>query len=278
MMRIGDFSKLSRVSVKTLRFYDEMDLLKPVKVDPFTSYRYYEYDQLLQLYRILALKDLGFSLEEIHRLLSDKLSAEEMRGMLKLRQAEIRQKVKVEAERLERVEIWLRQIEQEDNVSEYVVIIKKVDTIQVASLRDIVTTPPEQGRLWRELGKFLGQQHIRTSGDPCLTVYYDEEYKERDWDLEVCEPVSAPFLDTARVKCTTLPAVATMASTIHHGPFTTIDDAYQALMKWLDANGYRICGPAREVYIREADQSSAGASQSDQNTVTEIQFPVEKIS
>ena len=67
MIRIGDFSKLSRVSVKTLRFYDEMGLLKPVEVDRFTGYRYYEFDQLPRLYRILALKDLGFSLEEIGR-------------------------------------------------------------------------------------------------------------------------------------------------------------------------------------------------------------------
>src|ERR1051326_3771883 len=90
MIRIGDFSKLSRVSVKTLRFYDEMGLLKPIEVDRFTGYRYYEFHQLPRLYRILALKDLGFSLEEIGRLLAENLSTEQMRGMLKLRQAEIR--------------------------------------------------------------------------------------------------------------------------------------------------------------------------------------------
>src|SRR5215216_1294862 len=104
MIRIGDFSKLSRVSVKTLRFYDEMCLLKPIEVDRITGYRYYEFDQLPRQHRILALKDLGFSLEEIGRLLEGDLSTEQMRGMLKLRQAEIRQ----------RVELWLRQIEQED--------------------------------------------------------------------------------------------------------------------------------------------------------------------
>ena len=93
MIRIGDFSKLSRVSVKTLRFYDEMGLLRPVEVDRFTGYRYYEFDQLPRLHRILALKDLGFSLEEIGRLLEGDLTAEQMRGMLKLRQAEIRQRV-----------------------------------------------------------------------------------------------------------------------------------------------------------------------------------------
>src|SRR5512143_3025631 len=114
MIRIGDFSKLSRVSIKTLRFYDEMGLLKPIEVDRFTGYRYYEFDQLPRLYRILALKDLGFSLEEIGRLFEGDLPTEQMRGMLKLRQAEIRQQVAEEAERLERVEYRLRQIEQEE--------------------------------------------------------------------------------------------------------------------------------------------------------------------
>src|SRR5262250_563113 len=104
MIRIGDFSKLSRVSIKALRYYDEMGLLKPAHVDRFTSYRYYEFHQLSRLYRILALKDLGFSLEEIGRLLEGNLSTEQMRGMVRLRQAEIRQRVVEDRGRLERVE------------------------------------------------------------------------------------------------------------------------------------------------------------------------------
>src|SRR5512147_2695308 len=131
MIRIGDFSKLSRVSIKALRFYDEMGLLKPVQVDRFTGYRYYEFDQLARLYRILALKDLGFSLEEIGRLLEGDLSAEQMRGMLKLRQAEIRQRVAEETGRLERVELWLRQIEQESTMSNYDVVLKKIEALKV---------------------------------------------------------------------------------------------------------------------------------------------------
>src|SRR5512138_940620 len=157
MIRIGDFSKLSRVSVKTLRFYDEMGLLKPVQVDRFTGYRYYEFDQLPRLYRILALKDLGFSLEEIGHLLEGELSTEQMRGMLKLRQAEIRQRVEEEAERLERVEHWLGEIEQEDFVSRYDIVIKKIEPIKVASVRGVVTTPPEQRSLWDKLLAHLDQ-------------------------------------------------------------------------------------------------------------------------
>src|SRR5262245_57241285 len=144
MIRIGDFSKLSRVSVKALRYYDEMGLLKPVNVDRFSGYRYYEFDQLPHLYRILALKDLGFSLEEIGHLLESDLSVEQMRGMLKLRQAEIRQRVEEETARLERVERWLSEIEQEDSMSKYDVVIKKIEPTKVASVRGVVPTPLDQ--------------------------------------------------------------------------------------------------------------------------------------
>jgi DNA-binding transcriptional MerR regulator len=277
MIRIGDFSKLGRVSIKALRLYDEMGLLKPVEVDPFTSYRYYDFEQLARLNRILALKDLGFSLEEIGQFLDGNLTSEQVRGMLKLRQAEIRQRVKEETERLVRVEARLRQIEQENNMSEYDVVIRKIDPIRVASIRDIVPTPPDQGMLWDELGGYFANQHIHPDDSPCLTLYYDEEYKERDWDLEVCMPFNGALQESQRVKVRTLPPVEAMACTIHQGSFITLNDAYQAIGRWIDANGYRICGPAREVYLREARTTGSGVSQVDPETVTEIQFPVERV-
>jgi len=272
MIWIGDFSKLSRVSVKTLRYYDEMGLLNPTCVDTFTGYRLYEYSQLSVLHRILALKDLGFSLEEIGRLLDDGLSVEQMRGMLKLRETEARQRVREEAERLERIGARLRQIEQEDGMSKYDVVIKSVEEIKVASVRDVVPTPPEQGGLWQELGDYLAEKHVRPSG-VCFTLYHDDEYKEHDWDLEVCEPIDADPGESTRVKVRTLPAVNSLACAIHNGPFVTIGEAYNAIGKWITDNGYRIVGPCREVYLHEAEN----ISQTDPNTVTEIQFPVEKI-
>ena len=114
MFKIGDFSKLSRVSVIALRYYDELGLLKPAHIDRFTSYRYYSLDQLPRLNRILALKDLGFSLEETARLLDDTLSPAQMRALLQEKQAQIQQRVAEEQARLARVEARLRQIEQED--------------------------------------------------------------------------------------------------------------------------------------------------------------------
>ena len=271
MIRIGDFSKLSRISVKTLRYYDEMSLLKPVEVDPFTGYRLYEYSQLSDLNRILALKDLGFSLEEIGRLLDDGLSVEQMRGMLKLRETEARQRVQEEAERLERIRTRLRQIEQENGMSRYDVVIKKVDEVKIASVRGVVPTPPEQGVLWYELDDYLEASRVRPNG-ACFTLYHDDEFKEHEWDVEVCEPIYMELNESERIKVRTLFAVESMACTLHNGSFTTISEAYNAIGKWITDNGYRITGPCREVYLRPAKNNS----QTDPETVTEIQFPVER--
>jgi DNA-binding transcriptional MerR regulator len=272
MIRIGDFSKLSRVSIKTLRYYDEMGLLKPISVDRFTGYRYYEFDQLLRLYRILALKDLGFSLEEIGHLLEGGLPLEQLRGMLKLRQAEIRQRVAAEAERLERVDRWLNQIEQERSMSKYDVVIKKIEATLVAPIRDVVPTPPDQGALWAELMTYLNQQKARMIGPP-MALYHDPEFKERDWDIEVCMPIVDEMTPDERLKVYQLPGFETAACVVHAGPFATIGEAYDAIAKWISDNGYQIVGPSRELNLRPPQPPG---NQNDPETLNEIQFPVEK--
>ena len=258
-------------NVKALRYYDEIGLLRPAQIDRFTGYRYYSMDQLPRLNRILALKDLGLSLEQSARLLDKELPPDQLRGMLKLKQAELQQQADEVEARLARIEARLRQIEQEGKMSTYDVVIKKVEPQLVAAVRGVVPTPPEQGSLWKELGTFFSQRKAATPG-PCFTLYHDVEYKERDLDLEVCEPLGAPVSGTERVRVYELPGAERMASTIHHGPFVTINEGYQAIMQWIEANGYRITGPCREVYLQEAQNGS----QTDPNTVTEIQFPVEK--
>lgn len=269
MIKIGNFSRISQVSVKALRYYDEVGLLKPVEVDPFTGYRYYDFDQLKRLNRILALKDLGFSLEQIAGLIDQDLPTAELRGMLRLKQAELREHVQEELDRLERIEARLRQLEQEISMSGYDVVLKKVEPILVAGVRDIIPSYPEQGYLWEKLETYLGQQGASPSG-PCFTIYHADE---PEIDAEVCEPLAAAIPSGGGVKVHELPAVEQAASTIHHGPFSTLGDAYGALLKWIESNGYRISGPGREFYLKPpADDGN----QEDPNTVTEILFPVVK--
>lgn len=269
MLKIGDFSKISQVSVKTLRFYDEMGLLKPVEVDRFTGYRYYAIDQLARLYRILALKDLGFSLEEIARLFDQDLQTSELRAMLRLKQHELRAHIQEEQRRLERIEIRLRQLEQEIGMSDYDVVLKKVEPVLVASVRDVIPSYPEQGHLWDKLESYLQQEGAQLKG-ACLTMYHSDE---PEIDAEVCEPLAGPVPAGESVQVYELPAIETAASVVHNGPFTTIGEAYSALLKWVESNGYRICGPGREVYLQPPQTEG---DQVDPNTVTEVQFPVTK--
>jgi DNA-binding transcriptional MerR regulator/GNAT superfamily N-acetyltransferase len=121
MIRIGDFSRLSQTPVSTLRYYDEIGLLKPVEVDHFTGYRYYTFDQLTRLQRILALKDFGFSLEEIGHLLADDLSIRQLNGLLQRKRADLLDQTRDNHERLERLDTWLKQIEKENNMAAYTI-------------------------------------------------------------------------------------------------------------------------------------------------------------
>jgi DNA-binding transcriptional MerR regulator len=272
MIRIGDFSRIARVSVQTLRYYDDLGLLKPVEVDRFTGYRYYTFDQLPKLHRILALKDLGLSLEEIARLLQDEPSTEQLMGMLRLKETELKERVEEELHRLERVRTRLRQMDEEQKMPNYEVVLKKLDPQKIAGVRGKIPSYPEQWPLWEELGKYMAAKKIASTG-ACLTLYYSEE---PDIDAEVCEPVAKEYPDSGSVKFHTLPAVEQAACVVHHGPFTTIGDAYGFITKWMDSNGYECVGPVREVYLREAKQEGDRGSQTDPETVTEIQFPVKK--
>jgi effector-binding domain-containing protein len=271
MFKIGDFSKLGRVTVRALRHYEEVGLLKPIQVDRFTGYRYYTIDQLPRLNRILVLKDLGFSLEQIAPMLDEDLPPAELRGMLRLKQAEIRQQVDAEQARLARVEARLRQIEQEGKMPTYEVIVKKVEPQRVASVREMIPTPQDIGRLFEKLFTYLGQRGVQPLGAPGA-IWHDMEHPEKEWDAEVIVPIGQALPDGNGVKAIQLPGVATMASTVHQGSYEGFPQAYAALMSWIESNGYRMAGPMRETYLR-----GPGPDQPDPATyVTEIQVPVEK--
>jgi effector-binding domain-containing protein len=270
MFKIGEFSKLSRVSVKALRYYDEVGLLKPARVDEQNGYRYYSVDQLPQLNRIMVLKDLSFSLEQIARLLDEGLSSEQIRGMLLLKKAELQRQMQEDEARLMRVEARIKQIEEEDKMPKYEVVIKKVSPIRVAAIRDVIPTYSQQGHLWDELCAYLREAQGQDHGT-LLTVYHDDEYRERDVDVEVCAPVKGSARGSGRVTVRELPA-EDMASVVHHGSFETIGQAYTALLRWIEENNYRIIGPSRAIYL----QKTTPVRQDDPSYVTEIQFPVKK--
>ena len=133
MLKIGEFSRLSQVTVKTLHHYDELGLIKPAHIDSITSYRFYTVEQLPRIHRIIALKELGLSLEQIGIMLNEELPTEQIRGMLKLKQGEIQQNVREARRQLALVEFRLRMIEAEVNFPDLDVVIKKLEPMRVLS-------------------------------------------------------------------------------------------------------------------------------------------------
>jgi effector-binding domain-containing protein len=270
MFRIGDFSRLSQVSVKALRHYDEIGLLKPASVDPYTGYRTYSASQMPRLNRILALKEMGFSLEQIRQVLEEGLSAEQVRGMLRLKQAELERVLMNEQLKLKRIESKLREMEKENQMPEYDVILKKIEPIRVISVRGIIDGYQHMCDLFNVLCPYIVQNRIQPAG-PAMAIYYDTEYKERDVDVEVAVPTQAEIPQNDRIQVKELPGVETMACVIHRCPYENLMEAYGALLRWIEENQYEVSGPNRDIYLKPIEPGVDPAE-----LVTEIQFPVVK--
>ncbi|NDJ53032.1 MAG: MerR family transcriptional regulator [Chloroflexi bacterium] len=270
MFKIGEFSQLSKVTVKTLRYYADIDLLPPAHIDLQSGYRYYQVDQLPRLNRILALRDLGFSLDQIRRLLDDDLSAEQLRGMLRMRQAQIAEQIETERSRLAQVEMRLRSIEQEGTVAQYDVILKPGEAVEVAFLRRIVPSYDQMGPLFGELFQEVAAAGLTPAGPP-MTIYHDSEYKPQNADVEVAVPVNGAANSSNPALLRTLAASEALASCMVQGSYDHISGGYEAMMHWLQDNPYSASGPPREIYLR-GPESTANPDE----YLTEIQFPVYK--
>ena len=270
MLKIGDFSKLARVTVKALRYYDELGLLKPVSVDQFTGYRYYSTGQLTQLHRIVAMKDMGLSLEEISRLLKDNVSVAHILDLLHVKQEEQKQKLEVETERLRRVEEWLVQVEKEGKMPDYEIVIKRIAPQKVVSIRQIMPNYSATGQLFQKIGPYIYKSGSQIIGPPILIIY-DEGFKEKDVDIEVAFPIVKDVPSKGEFKCKELPGYDQMAATIHKGTYDSVGGAYIAMGKWIETNGYQIIGPCREIYFTDPRSGTPP-----NEYVTEIQFPVGK--
>jgi DNA-binding transcriptional MerR regulator len=281
VFKIREFSRFTRVSVKMLRHYDEIGLLKPAHVDAATSYRYYTVDQLPRLNRIIALKDLGFGLSEIGALLDDHVSTEAMRGMLRLRRAQIEQQLRDEHARLSQVEARLAQIEHVGASPHHVydVVVREVPAQRVATLRAVVPDANEIAELFEAVEAHAGAHDARAPASP-FTLFHDEDYHDEHADVEVAVPLTMPIPATDRIVVKEMAAVPCMACVIYVGSYDPLVDALNAVMVWLAQNGQRAAGPFREAYLRysaapKPNVPVAFLTQRREEWVTELQVPIE---
>jgi DNA-binding transcriptional MerR regulator len=270
VLKIGEFARVNQVSVATLRYYDQCGLLKPTELDPETGYRYYALDQLPRLNRILALKDLGFPLDQIARLLEEDLSLEQLQGMFKLKQVQTQQMIDTEQIRLTRIAARLRQIEQEGKMPTYEVLLKQIDAVLVASFRGILPVDRGFNQSYDNVAAYLDQQHVQ-SGLPTLLLWSRSEQRDDGLyiDMETALPLSTPLPGNEQIIVRTLPG-SLVAYAIHTGDDLSLGQAFAALYRWLKDNRYQIVGPVRQVRLRYGERMNPN------QYVTEVQFPVAK--
>jgi DNA-binding transcriptional MerR regulator len=267
MFSIGDFARLGRVSVCMLLHYDALGLLRPARVDPASGYRFYEAGQLSQLNRLIALKDLGLRLEEVKQILDAKVGLGELHGMLLLRRAEAEARVAEETARLARVEARLRMIETEGIVPADIVI-KSVPAVRVAELTGLADgyEPDKIGPviqpLYVELCDRLERADLAITG-PTIAYYESipEGVRVHAGATVNAEPGTYDFT------IVDLPAVEQAATVIHHGLMDDVDGSLQHLARWIEENGYRGTGMAREVYLNYGEGDP-------ETWVTELQEPI----
>lgn len=269
MLGIGQFAQIAKVSVRTLRHYDDVGLLRPAAVDSVTGYRSYAAAQLPVLNRILVLKDLGFTLADITQMIEAGVTTDELVGMLRLRQAEAERRLDDERRRLARVAARIQLLTGAPDMHDIdtAIVTKALDPVRVA----IVSEPadgfdvefgPIFARLYPSLFGELGRAGIAPAG-PTYGLYDQRD----DGRIDVIAGVIiAPDATIATDTVTTrdLPAADRAATLVHHGSMATIMDSYALLEQWISATGESPQGFSREVYLdcpEDPDQ-----------WVTELQF------
>lgn len=279
MFKIGEFSRIGQISVRMLRHYDKLGLLKPEEVDHFTGYRYYTLTQLPRLHRILALRDLGLSLDQIGHLLVEDLPPERLQGMLALKQAELEDQISAEQSRLARVQARLRMIEHADQPTPYEIVHKNAEPLTVATMRSIVPTLDDMQAyrctMFDETYDWLKKHSITPEGVE-MVIYHMPEFHEENIDMEIAIPVADDVYDelgsrsSGDLKIRRLTETYPMACTVHSGNAFDVVNAMTALLTWVKSNHYEIRGMFREVHL----SGSENDTQDYEHIVYEIQQPL----
>lgn len=275
MFQIGEFARLSGLSINTLRHYDATGILRPSRVDPHTGYRAYDAAQLSAVNQILALKDAGFSLEEIARTRADVPSTQALVTLLEAKAGDMRALLLRQQEKVDRLLNSIFLIKNGGIPIMNEIRIKSTEPILVCAIRrtiDRMAFDQQLEEMWPAVNAHIAQMGGKTVV-PCMMLYYDGtwSHKTDTLDIEVIEPIAGAIEGKGEVIVHTLPAEAEMACIVHVGPFSTIGGTYRALFDWLRQNGYTPKGPLREIYHK-----GDWATDDPAEYVTELQIPVSR--
>ncbi|MGN1148995.1 MAG: MerR family transcriptional regulator [Lachnospiraceae bacterium] len=263
LYKIGMFANMNRVTIKTLRYYDEQKLLTPVYVDEENGYRYYEAGQMADLHRIIALKNMGFSIEDIRSMIN---GAEEKSLLLGKKQEILKELASLTA-KLAEVESYLMKDDMDLSAP---VLIKKIPEVIVCTMEQRIESYDALFQLMPEMGAQMEQLGcICAEPEYCFTHYLEPGYKEEAILVEICEAVTEKKPDNGKVTFKVLPEISDAACIFHKGSYDTLHKSYAALLNYIEENGYEICGNIRESYIDGVWNKDTA-----EEWLTEIQIPV----
>ncbi len=272
MLKIGDFSRLTQVPVKTIRYYDEIGLLSPESVDHFTGYRYYTARQMGRLNRILFLKELDLSLEEISCLLDEDVPANKLRKMLDDHQRALEAEIEQSQARLGLIEARLAQIEKEGRLDPHGVVFKEIPPLRVLAFREQVPDQPAIRPFFLKVAAGLQRARVSAIG-PWLSLYHHGEFRQHDLDLEAAIPVAdsvsgpIPLGDGKDLDIRLLPARRMACVMCRMESLKDVMSAYQALLRGIEENhGQILPAPCREAYFEPPEPGKP--------VYFEIQLPV----
>ncbi|MEM9093014.1 MAG: MerR family transcriptional regulator [Cyanobacteria bacterium P01_F01_bin.53] len=278
MFRIGEFSKIAQVPASQLRYYDDIGLFAPIHSDRETGYRYYSVQQLAQLNRILALKDLGLSLDQVKRLVEDEVAADEIRGMLTLRRAQIEQTLQAEAVRLQAVESRLRQLERKGQLQDDEVILKSLPAQSFLALRHRCQSISETFAIVNEISQTVSKQFKSKTLGRFAAIIHSERFEPDDLDLELGFllkqdlDIKVPLSGGLEMTVRELPPIPTALTAMRFGGPEKGIPCYSAIGTWAEAHQYQLIGPGREVFLVPPKPGH------ESEMVVEIQYPVTAIA
>lgn len=268
MLKIGEFSKLAMVTVKTLRFYDEVGLLKPHQVDEWTGYRYYDSRQLFVIHKIVALRQAGLTIDEIKSVMSGNNTLEILEG----RQNELENELNNLHERILRITKFINEY-KENKVMKFQITIKEIESVDVFYGIKKLHSFDDLGEFIVGLGEECAESNPDVkciNPDHCFVSYLDEEFTPTDFTAMYAQAVEKKGVDSGNVKFKTMPSI-TAASILVKGDYNNLPLAYAYAMEWLNANGYAISDNIRERYI-----DGCWNKDNTDDYLTEIQIPVKK--